>query len=221
MNETTSSTDQWMQFYQQTFDTSFDFSDATTVTTTGSSNNTSFDGGCGGGGGVNQLTPKGCISKPIRRRSRVSKRTPITLLNADAKNFRSLVQKLTGCRRRSTSISFGNPTAKGPVNINFALGSHSDIYSPHANSISQLLTTNDYSPNQSQLILQQEKDEHRDQQQNYQQQLSNSTASEEGECHFSDNYDSITTDDFLLASCLPRTAEIPQGFLMDDMYFLA
>ncbi|OMO92382.1 VQ motif-containing protein [Corchorus olitorius] len=221
MNETASSMDQWMQFYQQTFDTSFDFSDATTVTTTGSSNNTSFGGGC-----VNQLTPKGCISKPIRRRSRASKRTPITLLNADAKNFRSLVQQLTGCRRRSTSISFGNPSAKGPVNINFALGAHNINFcssttpphaAAHANSISQLLT-NDYSPHDQ--SHQQQEDQH--QQQSYQEQLSNSASCEEGECQFSDNYDSnITTDDFLLTSCLPRTAEIPQGFLMDDIYFLA
>ena len=37
------------------------------------------------------LTPKGCAFKPIRRRSRTSKSTPITLLKANTSNFRALV----------------------------------------------------------------------------------------------------------------------------------
>ncbi|XP_050234006.1 VQ motif-containing protein 22-like [Mercurialis annua] len=65
-----------------------------------------------------QLTPKGTVSKPIRRRSRVSKKTPITLLNANASNFRSLVQQFTGY---SSSRSCGSQ--KGPINLNFQLGS--------------------------------------------------------------------------------------------------
>ncbi|RYR17265.1 hypothetical protein Ahy_B03g062035 [Arachis hypogaea] len=35
--------------------------------------------------------------KPIRKRSRASRRTPTTLLNANTNNFRELVQKFTGC----------------------------------------------------------------------------------------------------------------------------
>ncbi|KAF3450043.1 hypothetical protein FNV43_RR06122 [Rhamnella rubrinervis] len=71
-----------------------------------------------------QLSPNGSptassttTSKPIRRRSRASKKIPTTLLNANAKNFRSLVQQFTGCP--STSMSFRNQ--RGPVNLNFGL----------------------------------------------------------------------------------------------------
>ncbi|XP_022762195.1 VQ motif-containing protein 22-like [Durio zibethinus] len=206
MNETLSSSSEWMQFYQQAIDGSFGFSDATTVTTVTSGNklrpSSSFVAG-------DHLTPnKGRISKPVRRRSRASKRTPTTLLNADTKNFRSLVQQFTGCRRRSTSISFGNP--RGPVNINFALAKEHDYHSTDHSSISQPLIENNYSPKSQQ-------------QQNYRYQFQQQLSNEEQECQFS--LDSITTDhdDFLLtSSCFPRSgSEIPQGFVMDDMYFLA
>ncbi|CAI0401549.1 unnamed protein product [Linum tenue] len=65
--------------------------------------------------------------KPIRRRSRVSKKTPITLLNADPASFRSLVQQFTGCPhpRPTSSISFDQTAplqAHGPLNLDFQLG---------------------------------------------------------------------------------------------------
>ncbi|KAK6240328.1 hypothetical protein SCA6_005717 [Theobroma cacao] len=210
MNETMCSSSEWMQLYQQTVDTSFGISDATTVTTSSvtSGNNLSPSSSFAAG---DHLTPKGCVSKPTRRRSRASKRTPITLLKADAKNFRSLVQQFTGCRRRSTSISFGSQ--RGPVNINFAVGTEHDHHSTNpASALSQpFVENNGYCPRPSQVQLQQQA-EH---QQNYQQ-----LSSEEQESEFT--LDSITTDDYLLTSCLPRSGpEIPQGLAMDDMYFLA
>lgn len=67
------------------------------------------------------LTPTGSVAKPVRRRSRVSKKTPITLLNANANNFRALVQQFTGCAASSTPISFGNQ--KGPINLSFGVNS--------------------------------------------------------------------------------------------------
>lgn len=67
-------------------------------------------------------------SKPIRRRSRASKKTPTTLLNANAKNFRALVQQFTGC---PTPISFANQ--KGPVNLNFGLKNATPIIEPFQN----------------------------------------------------------------------------------------
>lgn len=70
-----------------------------------------------------QLTPTGSVAKPIRRRSRVSKKTPITLLNANANNFRALVQQFTGCAASSTPNSFGNQ--KGPINLSFGVNSSS------------------------------------------------------------------------------------------------
>ncbi|XP_022726366.1 uncharacterized protein LOC111282519 [Durio zibethinus] len=136
--------------------------------------------------------PKGCTTKPIRSRSRASKRTPTTLLGADAKNFRSLVQQYTGCRRCCTSISFGNP--RGPVNIDFALGKEHDYHSTDHASISQPFFENYWSP-QSQQVQQQE-----DHLQHYQQEQQ---LNEEQECEFS--FDSIPADDFLLtSSCFPR-----------------
>ncbi|KAL8474185.1 hypothetical protein ACS0TY_030155 [Phlomoides rotata] len=45
----------------------------------------------------NHLSPEqGRVSKPIRRRSRASRRTPTTLLNTDTTNFRAMVQHFTG-----------------------------------------------------------------------------------------------------------------------------
>lgn len=45
----------------------------------------------------NKLSPdQGRVAKPIRRRSRASRRTPTTLLNTDTANFRAMVQHFTG-----------------------------------------------------------------------------------------------------------------------------
>lgn len=38
----------------------------------------------------------GRVVKPVRKRSRASRRTPTTLLNTDAANFRAMVQQFTG-----------------------------------------------------------------------------------------------------------------------------
>ncbi|GAA0154244.1 hypothetical protein LIER_12286 [Lithospermum erythrorhizon] len=42
------------------------------------------------------LNPEGRVSKPARRRSRASRRTPTTLVNTDPSNFRAMVQQFTG-----------------------------------------------------------------------------------------------------------------------------
>ncbi|XP_062095469.1 VQ motif-containing protein 22-like [Humulus lupulus] len=67
-------------------------------------------------------------SKPVRRRSRASKKTPTTLLNANANNFRTLVQQFTGC---PTPISFANQ--KGPLNLNFGLKNATPMIEPFRN----------------------------------------------------------------------------------------
>lgn len=69
-----------------------------------------------------QLTPKGNASKPIRRRSRASKRTPTTLLNANTTNFRALVQQFTGCPSTTTMPSSSLGVHKGPITLNFQQG---------------------------------------------------------------------------------------------------
>lgn len=120
------SSDQWVQFYNQIrlddqdhhhVNSSFAYSDATAVTASAGASESilSPSTSCAMS---DQLTPRGCVSKPVKRRSRASKKTPTTLLNADANNFRALVQKFTGCP--STTFSFGSKN--GPVNLNFGLG---------------------------------------------------------------------------------------------------
>ncbi|KAL3344771.1 hypothetical protein AABB24_023954 [Solanum stoloniferum] len=66
-----------------------------------------------------ELSPKNSTIKksPIRRRSRASKKTPTTHLNADASNFRALVQQFTGCHTANTFLG----AHKGPINLNFGL----------------------------------------------------------------------------------------------------
>lgn len=116
-----------VQLYQQASihgqaTSSFGFSDATiVVASTGASDiiNPSSSS-ITSSTGDRRLTPQGCVSKPVTRRSRASKKTPATLINASTANFRALVQQFTGCPP-STSISFGSH--KGPINLNFGLGS--------------------------------------------------------------------------------------------------
>ncbi|CAL1402462.1 unnamed protein product [Linum trigynum] len=81
----------------------------------------------GGSSDTNTSLSTNTAKKPIRRRSRVSKKTPITLLNADPASFRSLVQQFTGCPhpRPTSSISFDQTAplhAHGPLNLDFQLG---------------------------------------------------------------------------------------------------
>ncbi|KAL7089739.1 hypothetical protein ACP275_13G201400 [Erythranthe tilingii] len=84
-------------------------------------------------GGDKSLGPKvlpklgSVVGKPmIRRRSRASRKSPATLLNANASNFRALVQQFTGCHSSSSTSSplspFGMTTTnyKGPINLNFS-----------------------------------------------------------------------------------------------------
>ncbi|XP_039064739.1 uncharacterized protein LOC120209930 [Hibiscus syriacus] len=94
----------WMQFYEQTSADEVSapspgFSDATAVTASIVSS-----------------------SKPIRLRPRVSKRKPTTLLNADASNFRALVQQFTGCPATHVSAN-----RRCPINLNFALGKEHNV----------------------------------------------------------------------------------------------
>ncbi|GFS44819.1 VQ motif-containing protein [Actinidia rufa] len=123
-----SSSDQWLQYYQQPIaggifsgGLSHDATGVTTSATTEKMLSPSNSSTISNGG--HELNPKGSISKPIRRRSRVSKRTPITLLNATTTNFRALVQQFTGCR--SGTLSFG--TKKGPINLNFEFASQQTV----------------------------------------------------------------------------------------------
>ncbi|KAK8472383.1 hypothetical protein PHAVU_002G189900 [Phaseolus vulgaris] len=69
------------------------------------------------------LTPKASAFKPIRRRSRASKTTPITLLKANTSNFRALVQQFTGSSTTPMSLAIH----KGPITLNFQQGTKQQI----------------------------------------------------------------------------------------------
>ncbi|KAK3156119.1 hypothetical protein QOZ80_2AG0103110 [Eleusine coracana subsp. coracana] len=78
-----------------------------TVVTTAVSSPTS--GGYGGGSpsrGGGPGVEGGRVTKPARRRSRASRRAPVTLLNTDTTNFRAMVQQFTGIPAGPV-ISFG------------------------------------------------------------------------------------------------------------------
>ncbi|XP_020234334.1 VQ motif-containing protein 22 [Cajanus cajan] len=102
----------WFNFYQQGFPAPSSVSEATAVTTTAV---------------PAQLSPEGRVSKPMRRRSRASRRTPTTLLNTDTTNFRAMVQQFTGAP--SAPGLFG-PRAV-PVNPNgLMLAPSQHLYQP-------------------------------------------------------------------------------------------
>lgn len=61
-------------------------------------------------------------SRPPKKKSRASRKTPTTILIADVSNFRALVQQLTG--RPNVPIKVG--LCKGPLHINFGKGVERD-----------------------------------------------------------------------------------------------
>ncbi|TYH94618.1 hypothetical protein ES332_A12G051900v1 [Gossypium tomentosum] len=120
MNSSTGTSSEWMQFYEQSMDemsasSSLGFSDVdATIVASSESNQLNLSSG------RDDQLAKGSSPKPIRRRARASKKTPTTLLNADASNFRALVQRFTGC---PTTPPLSTNNRRGPINLNFALGS--------------------------------------------------------------------------------------------------
>ncbi|XAR52846.1 hypothetical protein NMG60_11021156 [Bertholletia excelsa] len=126
MSETVSSTtpgDSWAQFYSgRTAPAAMlgdRLSDATVVTTMASSGTASPR---------DALSPEGRVSKPIRRRSRASRRTPTTLLNTDTSNFRAMVQQFTG--GPSGPFPAGSHPYSAPSNFNYGLGTRPLIVNP-------------------------------------------------------------------------------------------
>lgn len=112
-----SPSDNWAQYYQHNAPAkpanlfiSNQVSDATTVTTN------TISSASGGG-----LSSEGRVSKPVRKRSRASRRTPTTLLNTDTANFRAMVQQFTG-GSLAPFPSTGSSSSSYPIGTNFGLG---------------------------------------------------------------------------------------------------
>ncbi|KAK4440367.1 VQ motif-containing protein 22 [Sesamum alatum] len=134
--------DEWIQNYQETINSmpelAFDSPTNNMAALTGDAMSSprvssSFSSNAGG------LFPKASVGKCIRRRSRASKKTPTTLLNANANNFRALVQQFTGCHSAPPTFR----TCKGPINLNFA--QYSSKYSSDHEAQRQQQTPQDQS----------------------------------------------------------------------------
>ncbi|KAF8067438.1 hypothetical protein N665_1153s0006 [Sinapis alba] len=124
----------WSHLYNnnnQTFYTTSTITSTAVTTTTSASPSgeaTSMD---------SRLSPEtGRVTKPARRRSRASRRTPTTLLNTDTSNFRAMVQQFTG---GPSAMAFGS----GNTTSGFSLTSSSD---PSAGSSQQVPWQYSYQP---------------------------------------------------------------------------
>ncbi|KAJ1383855.1 hypothetical protein SESBI_42994 [Sesbania bispinosa] len=121
MSDTMSGPNDWLHFYEQSYTSGqvlpSSVSDATAVTTTSSPPV----------GTPTQLSPEGRVSKPIRRRSRASRRTPTTLLNTDTTNFRAMVQQFTG----GPSAPFAPTATSALPNLGFGFGSRPGPVNPN------------------------------------------------------------------------------------------
>ncbi|KAH7569683.1 hypothetical protein JRO89_XS06G0242000 [Xanthoceras sorbifolium] len=151
------------------------------------------------------LSSKGCGSKQVRRRSRASKKTPTTLLNANTTNFRALVQQFTGCP--STPFSFGSSKSKGPVNLSFQ--QQNQKYDASVMNNNNHFYQQQYQP---QKHFQQQEEHHHDQQVAHQDQQSLVS--------FDYDHNAISGSDdhgFLTNPRSGNYLEIPDGFDTDEI----
>ncbi|GMN56038.1 hypothetical protein TIFTF001_025161 [Ficus carica] len=187
-----SSNNEWLQYYQQT----------TTLLNQDHGHHHLHQGGHAGGTSTT-------MSKPIRRRSRASKKTPTTLLNANANNFRALVQKFTGCPKDSLSLA----DQKGPVNLNFGLKNATPIVQP------DLRNHYDNRPeSQTEVVPPQNQQQQQQQQQSYyfQDNVNYNNMGENNQC----TYSPLTTEVFFNPPTSSMNAgsatEISNGFVMAE-----
>ncbi|CAK9176472.1 unnamed protein product [Ilex paraguariensis] len=132
----------WMQFYHHNFSADHEsqttpatifndrVSEATVVTTTLTSPTAPTPPGSS-----SHLNPEGRVSKPVRRRSRASRRTPTTLLNTDTTNFRAMVQQFTGGPRVPFVPGGSQYSIPRGTNFNFELGNRQQIVIPTATMV--------------------------------------------------------------------------------------
>ncbi|XP_062106998.1 VQ motif-containing protein 22-like [Humulus lupulus] len=149
MSETMPNPTEWMQFYSPNFSGSQGatttthhstlfpdrVSDATVVTTAAAATELVGSGSSSpsAAAGTNRLSPEGGrVSKPVRRRSRASRRTPTTLLNTDTTNFRAMVQQFTGGPTAPFANSGAHPGGPG---FAFGLGARQNFVNPSAGMV--------------------------------------------------------------------------------------
>ncbi|XP_044490049.1 uncharacterized protein LOC123214370 [Mangifera indica] len=84
------------------------------------------------GSNLGNLSPDGRVSKPVRRRSRASRRTPTTLLNTDTTNFRAMVQQFTG---GPTAPFASGPHPGGPSGFSFGFAGGRQVQFNHPGNV--------------------------------------------------------------------------------------
>ncbi|KAI3440281.1 VQ domain-containing protein [Psidium guajava] len=202
---TNNGSEEWVQYYQQSVDPQAEFVDSTIVTSMSSSKSINQNSTNTGSNSNNNIIKN--QSKPTRRRSRASKKTPTTILNADATNFRALVQHFTGCP--STSISFRPTHRRGPLNLSFAgFGNEHQVVSSAEASL-----RNDYSDGV------QVQHQARPRQQLHQEQSEYASM-------IDSSFNEVTNADDAFVSTMPlssnfidATEDIFSGYPMDDLPF--
>ncbi|CAA2972206.1 Hypothetical predicted protein [Olea europaea subsp. europaea] len=133
------------------------------------------------------VIPKlGNNDKPIRKRSKASKKTPTTLLNANTTNFRAVVQQFTGCRSARPY--------KGPINLNFAVPTQHNDFN-ETSTIS--LRGYDYYTQKT-----------HEQHQNYQEKLEDEKFQEDQAGFFSHNTNLFSDDAFVSTFRSPASEEL-------------
>ncbi|RLN06912.1 VQ motif-containing protein 22-like [Panicum miliaceum] len=98
--------------------------EATVVTAAAAAGTVSSPTSGGSAGSPTRAQPGvegGRVAKPARRRSRASRRAPVTLLNTDTSNFRAMVQQFTGIPPGPYGPAAGGGAGGGPV-ISFGSG---------------------------------------------------------------------------------------------------
>ncbi|CAL9043327.1 VQ motif-containing protein 22-like [Musa acuminata AAA Group] len=139
-------------------------SDSIVVSTTSSA---TVDGPAKGAA-AQQPGVEGRVSKPVRRRSRASRRTPTTMLNTNTANFRSMVQQFTGIP--SGPYSSACRPGGGPIS-NFGYNFNEPIHQTTSMTLGQLRQQQQQQQQQQQrqyLQLQNHQSQQHQQQQNCQ-----------------------------------------------------
>ncbi|KAI4308616.1 hypothetical protein L6164_031672 [Bauhinia variegata] len=131
MSETMAGPNEWLNFYQPNFlpPPAEATTVATTAVTASQASSSPLLGMLSSSSSPTttspstHLSPEGRVSKPVRRRSRASRRTPTTLLNTDTTNFRAMVQQFTGGPSGPFAPTASVAGAGGLPNLGFGFGS--------------------------------------------------------------------------------------------------
>ncbi|KAK6919802.1 VQ protein [Dillenia turbinata] len=160
MSKTIPGPSEWVQFYSRNLavphggyatSTTTAFGDRvsdSTVTTTNVTSPTTPLAPMGSSSSTAHLNPEGRVSKPIRRRSRASRRTPTTVLNTSTTNFRAMVQQFTG---GPTAPFVASNSPASMLNYHFGLaGSRQHNANPSSGGVMQLPSSAGYHLQQQQ-----------------------------------------------------------------------